>query len=434
VKIKKMKRKSIFSRTNLSFLIVCLMLLFLFWENAPTRLASASSQDETASSKNEVILEIASLADARTLAAKYSLAITPLAPSDQENFFLARSLKGETEKKLIKKLQKEPRALSVQKNFHYILLSKVPNDSYAGSEWPLFDASRALGGMSAFSSWDAETKNGQRNVAIAVIDSGANTAHKDLKNNLTKGSAKGKNFEYPKKKMSDSDGHGTFLSGIIGGVTNNKRGISGGSFFNHLRIMPLRFDFTTSQAITALNYANSKSVPVINASWGSYGSESYDLALKDAIANYSGIFVTAAGNSRLNHDDANPNHKMYPCDFELPNIICVAASDRNGNLTNYSDFGSSSVDVAAPGGTDGDEIMGLDKKTSKYTTAEGSSISTAFVSAEAGLLLSKFPNLSSTQIIEIIKNSVDQNFSFAGKVLSGGRVNFQKALATAANY
>jgi len=71
---------------------------------------------------------------------------------------------------------------------------------------------------------------------------------------------------------------------------------------------------------------------------------------------------------------------------------------------------------------------------SRYDEAEGSSLSTAFVSAEAGLLFSKYPNLSGTQVIEIVKNSVDTNASLTGKVSSGGKVNFQKALLNGANY
>ena len=164
------------------------------------------------------------------------------------------------------------------------------------------------------------------------------------------------------------------------------------------------------------------------------------MALKDTIAAYPGLFVTAAGNGDektylgYDHDGTDPNKKMYPCDFELANIICVAASGKDGALTQYSDYGATSVDVAAPGGTDDDPIIGLDLKKNKFTEAEGSSLSVAFVSAEAGLLMSKKPNLSSAQIIEIIKNSVDLSPSLAGKTITGGKINFQKALQLSANY
>ena len=112
----------------------------------------------------------------------------------------------------------------------------------------------------------------------------------------------------------------------------------------------------------------------------------------------------------------------------------MAASGKDGALTEYSDYGATSVDVAAPGGTDDNPIFGLDIKKNRYTEEEGSSLSTAFVTAEAGLIMSKNPRLNSTQIIEIIKNSVDLEPSLAGKTVSGGKVNFQKALQMAARY
>jgi subtilisin family serine protease len=213
--------------------------------------------------------------------------------------------------------------------------------------------------------------------------------------------------------------------------------MSGASFFGNLKIMPLKFDFTTDQAISAINYAKSRRIPIINASWGSYGEEGLDLVLKDTIANYPGVFVTASENGDTNtyigydHDGTDPNKKMYPCDFELANIICVAASGKDGALTEYSDYGAFSVDVAAPGGTDDDPIIGLDLKKNKYTEAEGTSLSVAYVTAEAGLLLSKKPSLSASQVIEIIKSSVDKHPSLEGKILTGGKVNFQRALQLA---
>jgi thermitase len=381
----------------------------------------------------EVVVKIDCSGCLGSIAKKYNVCLSPLGGEENENFYLAKSLSRKSVRKLVKELEKNRNIGLVQPNFRYKPLARIAKDKYFSREWWLFDSAQSAGGVSAASAWDLESKK-QRNVAVAVIDSGANTKHKDLKKNLTKGSAKGKNFENPKKKPSDSDGHGSFVSGIIAAQTNKKRGIAGASFYNNLKVMPLRFDFTTSQAIQALAYANAKNVPVVNASWGGYGDDGLDLALKDAISGYSGVFVAASGNERLNHDSGNADHKMYPCDFDLANIICVGASDRDGNIADYSDFGVSSVDVVAPGGTDGDPLIGLSDSKSRYSEAIGSSLSAAFVSAEAGLLFSKYPNLSGAQIIEIIKSSVDANASFSGKVSSGGKVNFLKALQAATAY
>jgi thermitase len=383
--------------------------------------------------KYEAVVKISCSDCQNNLASKYNISLSPLGGEGNENFYLARSLSKKSAKTLVRALEKDPNIEMSQPNFKYKPLARTASDAYFPEEWWLFDSSQSTGGVSASSAWDLELKK-QRVVAVAVIDSGANYKHKDLKKNLTKGKAKGKNFERPKKKPTDDDGHGSFIAGIIAAQTNNRRGISGASFYSNLKVMPLRFDFTTSQAIQALAYAKAKNVPVVNASWGSYGEEGYDSALEDAISQYGGVFVTASGNNGYNHDSSNPNHKMYPCDFNLENIICVGATDQNGNLADYSDYGMDSIDVAAPGGSDGYPIIGLADSKSRYTEAEGSSLSTAFVSAEAGLLFSKYRNLSGAQVIGIIKNSVDISSSLAGKVLSGGKVNFQKALQNAASY
>jgi hypothetical protein len=419
-----------------NLLILAVSAVFLFSQFSAINTTEAHKKISTLEKKqgfneNEAVIEINSPEKVAEISRKYNLFITPLAPSgENKNLYLAKSLDRKSTQKILREMEKNPDVGSSQPNFKYKPLFRATNDPYFSRQWSLFDLDSASGGVSAPSAWDSENKI-QRNVAIAIIDTGVNLEHKDLKYNLTKGSASGKNFERPKKKPSDSDGHGTFLAGIIAGKTGNKRGVSGASFFNHLKVMALKFDFTTSQAITAINYAKAKGVPVINASWGSYGNEGLDLALKEAIAAYPGILVTASGNNSLNHDGTDSEDRMYPCDFDLSRIICVGASDRSGNLADYSDFGATSVDVVAPGGTDDDELFGLSKKKNNYASAEGSSLSAAFVSAEVGLLISKYPNLSSAQIVEIIKNSVDPSPSLTGKVLSGGKINYKKALQNA---
>jgi subtilisin family serine protease len=386
---------------------------------------------------HEVVAKISPDADADALALKYNLAVELLKTSTDGNLYVLKNNRGLSTKKIIAALEKDPAIISVQPNFKYKLLSRVPNDPNFSKEWPLADTTSTAGGVSAPSAWNLETAN-KNKISIAVIDTGVSLSLPEIKDSITSGRTKGANINNPKKKPTDSDGHGTFVAGIIAAKTNNKKGIAGASFFGNLKIMPLKFDFTTDQAISAINYAKVRHIPIINASWGAYGEEGLDLVLKDTIATYPGIFVTAAGNGDsktyigYNHDGTDPSKKMYPCDFDLVNIVCVAASAKDGSLAEYSDYGATSVDVAAPGGTDNNPIFGLDLKKNKYVEEEGSSLSTAFVSAEAGLILAKKPNLSSAQIIEIIKNSVDLEPSLAGKTVTGGKVNFQKALQMAA--
>jgi len=389
--------------------------------------------------EHEVVAKISPDTDADAIAAKYNLDVELLKSSPDGNLYILKSASGFTTKKLISLLQKNSQIISIQPNFKYKLLARQANDPYFSREWPLAETSSTLGGISAPSAWDIETAS-KNKVPIAVIDTGISYKNPEISGSITGGRAKGKNIDSPKKKPQDNDGHGTFLAGIIAAQTNNKKGIAGASFFGNLKIMPLKFDFTTDQAISAVSYAKARSIPIINASWGSYGEDGLDFALKDAIASYPGIFVTASGNGDpktyigYDHDGGDPNKKMYPCDFEIANIICVGASDKNGTLAEYSDYGATSVDVAAPGGTDDDPIFGLGLKKNRYVEEEGSSLSAAFVTAEAGLIMSKNSNLNSAQIIEIIKNSVDLEPSLQGKTVSGGKINFQKALQMAASY
>jgi len=424
--------------TGYFFFILIILLALVFSLGAFLSSNTASAATPKNYIEHEVVAKIAPDADTSVIAAKYNLDIELLKTSSDGNLYILKSANSLTTKKIIKALQKNPQIISVQPNFKYAPL-RVANDSLFSREWPLADTSASAGGVSASSAWDLETKN-KNKIPIAIIDTGISYNQPELKAMITGGRAKGKNLNSPKKKPTDSDGHGTFLAGIIAAKTNNKKGMSGASFFGNLKIMPLKFDFTTDQAISAINYAASRNVPIINASWGAYGEEGIDPFLKEAIASYPGVFVTAAGNGDpdtflgYDHDGADPSKKMYPCDFELANIICVAASGKDGALTQYSDYGATSVDVAAPGGTDNDPIIGLDLKKNKYTEAEGSSLSVAYVSAEAGLIMSKKPNLSAAQIIEIIKNSIDLEPSLTGKTVTGGKVNFQKALQMAAGY
>jgi subtilisin family serine protease len=428
--------------TGYFFFISIIIFALLFpagvFYNLPSADAAAKNNTDKNYIESEVVAKIAPDANVASFAGKYNLSAELLKTSFDGNLYILKCRDGinrVSTTKIIKTLKKDPQIISVQPNFQYKPL-RVANDSLFSRQWPLADTSASAGGVSASSAWNLETKN-KNKIPIAIIDTGVSYNQPELKDAITGGRAKGKNINSPKKKPQDYDGHGTFLAGIIAAKTNNKRGMSGASFFGNLKIMPLKFDFTTDQAISAINYAKSRRIPIINASWGSYGEEGLDLVLKDTIANYPGVFVTASGNGDTNtyigydHDGTDPNKKMYPCDFELANIICVAASGKDGALTEYSDYGAFSVDVAAPGGTDDDPIIGLDLKKNKFTEAEGTSLSVAYVTAEAGLIMSKKPSLSAVQVIEIIKSSVDKHPSLEGKILTGGKVNFQSALQLA---
>ena len=177
-------------------------------------------------------------------------------------------------------------------------------------------------------------------------------------------------------------------------------------------------------AIKAINYVIERkrdgvNVRVINASWGSTQNSR---ALRDAIkkAGDEGIlFVAASGNSSANAD-RTPH---YPAGYKLPNVISVAATDRNDQLASFSNYGAKSVHLAAPGVEILSTWLG-----DQFREASGTSMATPEVAGVAALVIAAEPNISVEALRERLLNSVDRLDSLNGKVATGGRLNAAKAL------
>ncbi|HMS09257.1 MAG TPA: S8 family serine peptidase, partial [Pyrinomonadaceae bacterium] len=177
--------------------------------------------------------------------------------------------------------------------------------------------------------------------------------------------------------------------------------------------------------IEAINYAidrkqNGVNVRVISASWG---STQYSKALEDAIraAGENGIlFIAAAGNSSTNND----SRPHYPSNYDLPNVISVAALDRNDSLSSFSNYGAKTVHVAAPGR----DIVSTWLKES-FREASGTSMATPHVSGIAALMIAADPEITVENLRKRLLAATDKIDSLSGKVVSGGRINAAKALA-----
>jgi subtilisin family serine protease len=152
---------------------------------------------------------------------------------------------------------------------------------------------------------------------------------------------------------------------------------------------------------------------VINASWG---STQYSRALEDAIraAGDQGIlFVAAAGNNGTDND----KRAHYPSNYDLPNVISVAALDRKDTMASFSNFGVKTVHIAAPGREILSTWLG-----NTYREASGTSMAAPHVSGVAALILSSEPNLSVAKLRERLLESVDELSPLNGKIASGGRL------------
>ena len=131
------------------------------------------------------------------------------------------------------------------------------------------------------------------------------------------------------------------------------------------------------------------------------------------------LFVAAAGNNSTSND----KRPHYPSNYDLPNVISVAALDRTDNLASFSNYGVKTVHVAAPGR----EILST-WLNDEYREASGTSMATPYVAGAAALILASEPKLSMEKLRERVLQSVDRLDSLDGKVESGGRINAGKAL------
>jgi thermitase len=321
-----------------------------------------------------------------------------------------------------------------------------PNDPHFADQWALnnlgTDGGKERADLDALEAWN--TTKGSDEVVVAVLDSGVDYTHVDLKANMwfrpenlpvyvddqlgTYNDLNGYNGTDNIADPMDDNGHGTHCAGIIGAEGNNGEGVTGINW--KVKIMPLKFlgrgGFgSTNDAIEAINYAIDRkkkgvNLRVISASWG---STSRSKALEDTIraAGEAGIlFVAAAGNDGSNND----KRAHYPSNYDLPNVISVAALDRTDHLASFSNFGVKTVHVAAPG----KEILST-WLGDNYREASGTSMATPYVSGVAALIVANEPGISMEKLRARLLGTVDKIDALEGKVETGGRVCAANALS-----
>ena len=259
----------------------------------------------------------------------------------------------------VQMLAGDPDIEYAEPNFLRRPLAVTPNDPLFNSQWGLRNTGQAnfvVGGpagtagadMNMVNAWDSTglgiaDRGGRGLVTIAIIDDGFEVAHPDLIANMVAGYdfVSGDTDPSP---ASSAESHGTAVAGAAAARGNNGIGVAGTAW--NERIMPLRFGFDVASEIQALDYARLNGAKVVN---GSFGGPSYSLAERDAISdlNTAGIlFVTSAGNSDSNIDISGAS---YPANYQLPNVLAVAATNRQDGIASFSTYGSTTVPVAAPG-------------------------------------------------------------------------------------
>jgi thermitase len=320
-----------------------------------------------------------------------------------------------------------------------------PRDPQFAEQWALANSGQRGGkegaDISATLAW--ATTTGSEEVIVAVLDTGVDYAHEDLLTNMwlrpstlepyqdlelgTMDDVRGFNAIENASDPMDDNGHGTHCAGIIGAEGENDLGIAGVNW--KVKIMPLKFmnasgSGTTKDAIEAINYAINRkkdgvNVRIISASWG---STQRSRALEDVIRKaYEAdiLFVAAAGNSSVNND-RSPH---YPSSYNVPNVVSVAALDRNDQLARFSNYGVKSVAVAAPGVDILSTWLG-----NAYEEKSGTSMATPVVSGVAALIVAQHPRMSVDNLRKKLLASTDPIVALKGKTVTGGRINAAKAL------
>lgn len=405
-------------------------------------------------------------ARARGLASAHLAERVVAAADDRAEVELVRLPQGKNRDQALAELQSDPAVSYAEPNWVYTHEGKpgggggtAPDYFSNGSLWGMYgDASTPDNqyGSQAAEAW-AVGHTGSSDVYVGVIDEGIQWNHPDLKGQVnnpgeTAGDAidndgngyvddihgwdfvNNDNTVYDGGTRGSLDNHGTHVSGTIGarnegtpGVPVTGSGQVGVVGVNHqVTLISGKFlgrnGGTLANAVKAVDYftdlktRQSLNIVATNNSWGGGG---FSQALLDAIvraANADILFVAAAGNSGTNNDTT----PSYPSNYDVDNVIAVAAIESSGKLASWSQYGAETVDLGAPGAGIWSTTAG-----NKYASYSGTSMATPHVTGAAALYASRNPGASAAQIKAAILDAATTTptLSLTGRTATGGRLN-----------
>ena len=349
---------------------------------------------------------------------------------------------------------------------------------------PLFDKQWGMKDNDVKGAWSVAGTKGSDQVVVAVIDTGLDYTHEDLVDNLWRNPGesgidangadmatngidddgngfiddvigwdfgRGDNKPYDMHKsgfallQGGNPGHGSHVAGCVAATGDNGKGITGVA--PNVKIMVMRFlteegSGTTEGAIGAIKYAVDNGAQILSNSWGSEGEgdAGESQALKDAIQ-YSMdngvLFVAAAGNGRQGkgYDNDNDSKPAFPASYPHENIISVAAVDESDQMGAFSNWGRTTVDIAAPGvkvfstvpdNRYQDTVINIPGLI--VATWDGTSMAAPHVSGAAALYLSKNPNADWREIKNAILSTATPISSMSGKSVSNGKLNVRRLM------
>ncbi len=323
---------------------------------------------------------------------------------------LVKPVAGSTLMAVATALERRLDVVSVEPEYRRSRLAGPTGEPLFGEQWALNNTGQTVVGftgvkdvdMNVPEAWQVTT--GSASLVVAVTDDGVDLSHPELAGRawVNPGETAGDGIDNDGNGFVDDingwdfcnddnsvhdagDFHGTHVAGSIA-ASGNGAGIAGVA--PSVRIMAIKFISddpscgTDAQAIEAIAYARSNGARIINASWGGYG---YSGTMRAAIAAASDtLFVAAAGNDNNDNDRGG----VFPASYDLPNILAVASIHNEGQLTDSTNYGVNSVDVAAPGEDIISSVPG-----GGWEVYSGTSMAAANASGVAALAASARPSL-----------------------------------------
>ena len=316
---------------------------------------------------------------------------------------------GLSEEDVVAKLSRRPEIAFAQLDRKHDLAMAV-NDPYVGSEWHLAK-------IGAPTAWDTAQGAG---VTIAVLDTGVNVAHPDLKDRIVSGF----NVYNNTTDISDLCGHGTAVAGTAAASTNNAVGVAGVA--GGASIMPIRIAFQDSTGCHAydsdiangITYAADHGARIANVSFVGIAASPAVISAAGYMKSKGGLVFISAGNNNIDENIA-----------PTTSYIIVSSTDSSDARSSFSSWGSF-VSLSAPGSG-----IYTTTSSSSYASWNGTSFSSPVAAGTAALVMSARPDLSSAQVESILfKTAVDLGAAGRDPIFGYGRVDAAAAVAAARSY
>lgn len=471
-----MNRNKLIQSSMLLILMAWISFSLLYWKN--TAVLADSSTESTLYVEDQIIVMFQNYVTSKEVHDLINDICPEAAILEEEDSFVLLELNSSYDiTEMIDSFEQSSLVLLAEPNY-VVSTMKVSNDTYTKSQWALENT----GSYRSFSNGKSETKSSTQGVdlnispawlkfnqkkgavnevIVAIIDTGVDITHKDIAQNIWSNAleipddgidndgngyiddihgwdfynndASLYSYSYDSStntyssNPNDNDDHGTHCAGIIGAVANNNLGIAGVASNINIKIMPLKIEGgsngngTISNAIRAIKYAEKMGAKVCNISWGSSVNSS---SLQQAIRESSMLFIAAAGNTG-NNNDISP---VYPASYDLDNIISVTFINAHGQLSSLSNYGASSVDIAAPGYDILSTTVG-----NTYGVMSGSSMAVPHISGIAAMIYASGDSLYPSNVKTLLLSHITPLSSLEGKLIHAGIPNVNNIVSSISN-